>query len=178
MLLSVTDLVTGFDTDDGRVVAVDGVSFSIEKGVTLGIVGESGCGKSVTALSIMNLLPQPAGKILGGSIQFQGKELVGASEDLLHDVRGDDIGMIFQEPMTALNPVQRIGKQVSEAFLLHQDIDEEEARLRSIEILDKVGIPSPEIRVDEISSSAFGRHEAAGHDCHGPCLRTRSPHRG
>jgi ABC-type dipeptide/oligopeptide/nickel transport system ATPase component len=122
-LLEVTDLRTGFDTDYGRVVAVDGVDFSVERNKTLGIVGESGCGKSVTALSVMQLLPRPAGNILGGSIQFKDRELVEATPDVMVDVRGDEIGMIFQEPMTALNPVQKIGRQVSEVFILHKKMD-------------------------------------------------------
>ncbi|MEM9282745.1 MAG: ABC transporter ATP-binding protein [Verrucomicrobiota bacterium] len=155
-LLEVTDLRTGFDTDSGQVVAVDGVSFSVERNKTLGIVGESGCGKSVTALSIMQLLPRPAGKILGGSIQFKDRELVEATPEVMVDVRGDEIGMIFQEPMTALNPVQKIGRQVSEVFMLHKKMDKAEAREASIEILEKVGIPSPEIRVDEYPHQLSG----------------------
>lgn len=155
-LLEVTDLRTGFETDSGRVVAVDGVSFSVERNRTLGIVGESGCGKSVTALSIMQLLPQPAGSILGGSIRFKDRELVEATPEHMVDVRGDEIGMIFQEPMTALNPVQKIGRQVSEVFLLHKKIDKAEARAASIDILDKVGIPSPEVRVDEYPHQLSG----------------------
>ena len=121
-LLEVDGLVTAFDTDAGRVTAVDGVSFSVEKGKTLGIVGESGCGKSVTALSIIRLLPQPMGKILGGRILFDGKDLLKVQDEEMHKVRGGQIGMIFQEPLTALNPVHRIGKQLSEVFLLHMDI--------------------------------------------------------
>jgi len=155
-LLTVKDLVTAFDTDDGRQTAVDSVSFEAHKGKTLGIVGESGCGKSVTALSIMGLLPKPAGHVLSGSIQFKDKELTKASAEVMHHVRGNEIGMIFQEPMTALNPVQRIGRQVSEVFLLHKDMDEAEALDASIEILDKVGIPSPEIRVQEYPHQLSG----------------------
>jgi oligopeptide/dipeptide ABC transporter ATP-binding protein len=155
-LLEVTDLRTGFDTDSGRVVAVDGVNFSVERNKTLGIVGESGCGKSVTALSVMQLLPRPAGNILGGSIQFKDRELVEATPDVMVDVRGDEIGMIFQEPMTALNPVQKIGRQVSEVFILHKKMDKVAAREASIDILDKVGIPSPEVRVDEYPHQLSG----------------------
>ncbi len=156
-LLEVNDLVSAFDTDSGRMVAVDGVSFSIEKGKTLGIVGESGCGKSVSALSVVHLLPQPMGKILRGSIRFKGQELVGAPHETLYKVRGDEIGMIFQEPMTALNPVQKIGRQVNEVFLLHgKASSKEEARIRSIDILKKVGIPAPEIRVDEYPHQLSG----------------------
>lgn len=155
-LLEVTDLRTGFETDSGQVVAVDGVSFSVERDKTLGIVGESGCGKSVTALSIMQLLPRPAGNILGGSIQFKDRELVEATPEHMVDVRGDEIGMIFQEPMTALNPVQKIGRQVSEVFMLHKEMDKAAAREASIDILDKVGIPSPEVRVDEYPHQLSG----------------------
>lgn len=155
-LLEVTDLRTGFETDSGRVVAVDGVNFSVERNKTLGIVGESGCGKSVTALSIMQLLPRPAGHILGGSIQFKDRELVEATPEVMVDVRGDEIGMIFQEPMTALNPVQKIGRQVSEVFLLHKEMSKADARAASIDILEKVGIPSPEVRVDEYPHQLSG----------------------
>ena len=155
-LLEVKDLVTGFDTDSGQVVAVDGVSWEVERNETLGIVGESGCGKSVSALSIMQLLPQPAGKIISGSIQFKDRELVGAPLDLMTDVRGDEIGMIFQEPMTALNPVQKIGRQVSEVFQLHKKMSKAEARVASIDILEKVGIPAPEKRVDEYPHQLSG----------------------
>ena len=155
-ILEVRDLVTAFDTDEGRVTAVDGVSFDVRKGKTLGIVGESGCGKSVTALSIIRLLPQPMGLILGGEVNFKGKNLVGATDDEIRNVRGKQIGMIFQEPMTALNPVHRIGKQLSEVFLLHMDISKEEAWERSVDILRKVGIPSPEFRVGEYPHQLSG----------------------
>jgi len=155
-LLEVTDLRTGFNTDSGQVVAVDGVSFSVERNQTLGIVGESGSGKSVTALSIMQLLPRPAGNILGGSIQFKERELVKSTPEVMIDVRGDEIGMIFQEPMTALNPVQKVGRQVSEVFLLHKNMNKIEAREASIDILNKVGIPSPEVRVDEYPHQLSG----------------------
>ncbi|MEM1297572.1 MAG: ATP-binding cassette domain-containing protein, partial [Verrucomicrobiota bacterium] len=148
-LLEVKNLVTAFDTEGGQLVAVDGVSFEVESGKTLGIVGESGCGKSVSAFSIMQLLPQPMGKVLNGEIRLQGENLLEASEHRMHEIRGNDIAMIFQEPMTALNPVQRIGKQLGEVFRLHRDdMTEEEIRTASIDILDKVGIPASEIRID------------------------------
>jgi oligopeptide/dipeptide ABC transporter ATP-binding protein len=156
VLLDVRDLVTAFDTEAGRLRAVDGVSFQVRRGHTLGLVGESGCGKSVTALSIIRLLPQPMGQILGGQVMFEGRDLVQASEEDIHAIRGARIGMIFQEPMTALNPVHRIGKQLSEVFLLHQDITPRTALEKSIEILDKVGIPSPEIRVGEYPHQLSG----------------------
>ncbi len=155
-LLELDGLVTAFDTDAGRVTAVDGVSFSVEKGKTLGLVGESGCGKSVTALSIIRLLPQPMGKILDGRVLFNGIDLQKVSHEKMHKVRGGQIGMIFQEPLTALNPVHRIGKQISEVFLLHMDISKKEAWERSVEILGKVGIPSPEVRVTEYPHQLSG----------------------
>jgi oligopeptide/dipeptide ABC transporter ATP-binding protein len=148
VLLQVEDLVTAFDTEAGRLRAVDGVSFEVRRGHTLGIVGESGCGKSVTALSIIRLLPQPMGQVLGGRIRFEGRDLLQTSEEDIHAIRGARIGMIFQEPMTALNPVHRIGKQLSEVFLLHQE--------KSVAILDRVGIPSPEIRVSEYPHQLSG----------------------
>ncbi|MCC5835539.1 MAG: ABC transporter ATP-binding protein [Opitutales bacterium] len=155
-LLDVRNLQTAFDTEKGRVVAVDDISFTVARGKTLGIVGESGCGKSVTALSITRLLPQPMGNILGGEISFEGQDLAQATESQLRAVRGARIGMIFQEPMTALNPVHRIGRQLSECFLLHQDISKAEAWDRSIELLQKVGIPSAEVRIGEYPHQLSG----------------------
>jgi peptide/nickel transport system ATP-binding protein len=146
-LIEVRDLVTAFDTDAGRLTAVDGVSFDVKQGQTLGIVGESGCGKSVTALSIMRLLPRPAGQVLGGSIRFAGTELLKLPLEEMREIRGAEIGMIFQEPMTALNPSHRIGKQLSEVFLLHERVSKREAWERSVEMLRRVGIPSPEHRI-------------------------------
>jgi oligopeptide/dipeptide ABC transporter ATP-binding protein len=156
VLLEVEDLVTAFDTEAGRLRAVDGVSFEVRRGHTLGIVGESGCGKSVTALSIIRLLPQPMGQVLGGRIRFEGRDLLQTSEEDIHAIRGARIGMIFQEPMTALNPVHRIGKQLSEVFLLHQDVTPRTALEKSVAILDRVGIPSPEIRVGEYPHQLSG----------------------
>jgi oligopeptide/dipeptide ABC transporter ATP-binding protein len=156
VLLDVQDLAIEFDTEAGLVRAVDGVSFQVRAGQTLGIVGESGCGKSVTALSILRLLPRPMGHIAAGRILFQGQDLVQVPEETIHKVRTGRIGMIFQEPMTALNPVHRIGKQLSEAFLLHQDVTPRTALERSIEVLKKVGIPSPEIRVGEYPHQLSG----------------------
>lgn len=156
-ILEVRDLITAFDTDSGQVTAVDSVSFDVPRSRTLGIVGESGCGKSVTALSIMRLLPQPMGKILGGSIQLDGKDLLLCSPEEIRKVRGARISMIFQEPMSALNPVQRIGKQLSEIFLLHRpEMSKKDAWNASIDILHKVGIPSPEIRVGEYPHQLSG----------------------
>ena len=155
-ILEVRNLVTAFDTDAGQVVAVDGVSFQCHRGRTLGIVGESGCGKSVSALSIMRLLPQPMGQILGGEILFEGRDLTKISNDEMHRVRGAKIGMIFQEPMTALNPVHTIGRQLAEVFLLHKTKDRAEALRLSIEMLQHVGIPSPEVRVGEYPHQLSG----------------------
>ncbi len=155
-ILSVRDLVAGFDTDSGQVTAVDGVSFDLGAGKTLGIVGESGCGKSVTAMSVMRLLPQPAGKILGGQVLYGNENLVEVSEDRMNQVRGAEISMIFQEPMTALNPVQRIGNQLSESLIIHEDLSKKDAWDRSIELLKLVGIPSPEVRVSEYPHQLSG----------------------
>ena len=156
VILSVRDLVTTFDTDAGRLTAVDGVSFDVRRGRTLGIVGESGCGKSVTALSIMRLLPQPMGQIRGGRILFEGRDLATLPPAELHRIRGGRIGMIFQEPMTALNPVQPIGRQLSEVFLLHRTKDPADAWRRGTEMLRKVGIPAPEIRMHEYPHQLSG----------------------
>lgn len=155
-ILEVRDLVTAFDTDAGRLTAVDGVSFQVPRGKTLGIVGESGCGKSVTAFSITRLLPQPSGKILGGSILFEGRDLVSLSGEAMRGVRGAEIGMIFQEPMTALNPVHTVGRQLAEAILLHHACSREEVFARSLEMLKKVGIPAPEQRLHEFPHQLSG----------------------
>ena len=155
-LLRVDNLVTAFDTENGQIKAVDGVSFSLQPGRTLGIVGESGCGKTVTALSIINLLPKPAADILEGQIWFEGEDLASAPIERLHDIRGDRIGMIFQEPMTALNPVHRVGRQIMETLKLHRDITDTDALKTTISMLEKVGIPSPEIRVSEYPHQLSG----------------------
>ena len=155
-LLQINNLTTEFDTDEGRVRAVDDVSFSAETGRTLGIVGESGCGKSVTALSIMRLLPQPMGQIVAGSVQFQGSELTQLSIEEMEKVRGARIGMVFQEPMTALNPVHTIGRQLTEVLLLHKSLTAQDATRAGIDILDRVGIPSPDIRMGEYPHQLSG----------------------
>jgi peptide/nickel transport system ATP-binding protein len=148
-VLEVHELRTLFKTDDGEFAAVDGVSFAVEAGRTLAIVGESGCGKSVTALSIMGLVPSPPGRIAGGSIRFEGRELVGARASTLQDLRGNGIAMIFQEPMSSLNPVFTIGEQIVEGLLRHRKISRSEAIARAIEMLRKVRIPAPEQRFHE-----------------------------
>lgn len=156
-LLEIRDLSVAFEVDDGEVQALDGVNLEMAPGKTLGLVGESGCGKSVTALSIMRLLPKPMGKILSGSsITFDGRDLLQLSPDEMRRVRGNDVGMIFQEPMTALNPVKKIGAQLGEVFRLHQDVDEATALEQSVDMLDKVGIPSPETRVFEYPHQLSG----------------------
>lgn len=155
-LLEVQGLKTYFYTEDGVVPAVDGVDFSIDRGETLGIVGESGCGKSVTSLSIMRLIPDPPGKIVDGEILFEGSDLLKKTEAEMRKIRGNDISMIFQEPMTSLNPVFTIGNQIIEAIVLHQSLDKGAAREKAIEMLRLVGIPSPEKRVDEYPHQLSG----------------------
>lgn len=156
ILLSVRNLKTHFYTEDGVVPAVDGISFDLERGGTLGIVGESGCGKSVTSLSIMGLVPSPPGKIVDGEIIFEGRDLTKLSEAEMRKIRGNDISMIFQEPMTSLNPVFTIGNQIMEAIMLHQKLDKAAARKKAIEMLSLVGIPSPEKRIDEYPHQLSG----------------------
>jgi peptide/nickel transport system ATP-binding protein len=148
-LLQVEDLVTKFFTDDGVVTAVDHVSFSVRPGEVVGIVGESGCGKSVAALSILRLVQYPPGKIVGGRILFDGRDLLTLNDRDMRAIRGNDVAMIFQEPMTSLNPVYTIGDQIGEAIELHQGLDKGQARIKTIEMLKLVGIPRPEAVVDE-----------------------------
>ena len=148
-LLEVDNLKTYFFTREGAVQAVDGVSFQVEKGRTLGIVGESGCGKSVTALSIMGLIPKPPAKIVDGSVTFEGRDLTKLSERRLEDVRGRQIAMIFQDPMTSLNPTFRIGTQITETLHRHFDMSKGEARKRAVDLLGEVGIPRPAERLDD-----------------------------
>ena len=155
-LLEVKDLSVRFKTDEGEVEALDKVSFEIRPGQTVGVVGESGCGKSVTAYSIMRLLPRPMGMISNGRVLFQGKNLLDLTTEEMRHIRGNDIGMIFQEPMNALNPVQKIGTQLSEVFFLHKQIDDHQAWLHSIEMLDAVGIPSAENRMHEYPHQLSG----------------------
>jgi oligopeptide transport system ATP-binding protein len=148
-LLEVTDLYTQFFTRDGVVRAVDGVTFRVAAGETLGIVGESGCGKSVTALSLMRLIPQPPGKIVKGSIMFDGQDILKMDDDDVRGIRGNNIAMIFQDPMTSLNPVLTISRQISEALELHLKMDKGESRKRTIELLELVNIPSAKKRADD-----------------------------
>src|SRR5262249_28061959 len=145
--LDVEDLRTSFDTDEGLVRAVDGVTFQLGLGRILGLVGESGSGKSATALSIMRLIPSPPGRITGGAIRFLGKNLLDTSEAEMRQVRGARISMIFQDPMTSLDPVFTIGQQLMEALIYHQGLKKKDAYAQSVEMLQLVGIPSPEARM-------------------------------
>ena len=154
--LEVNGLTTYFFTREGVVRAVENMSFKLDRGETLAIVGESGCGKSMTALSIMRLIPDPPGRIVGGEIKLDGQDLMELSEAEMRGVRGNDISMIFQEPMTSLNPVMRIGKQISEALILHQNMNKAQAMARSVEMLKLVRIPEPELRVREFPHQLSG----------------------
>jgi len=155
-LLEVDNLQTHFFTDKGQLPSVDGVSFEIDKGETVGIVGESGCGKSVTAMSILRLIPQPPGRIVGGQIRFKGRDLATMPLNQLRKVRGNEISVIFQEPMTSLNPVYTVGDQIMEAILLHQAVDEDQARQIALDMLDKVGIPEPDTSIDRYPHQMSG----------------------
>ena len=155
MLLSVKNLSTEFPVKKGIVKAVEDVSFDVDAGEILAIVGESGSGKSVTSLSVMGLLAEP-GHVAGGSMEFEGKDLVHLSEREYRALRGNDMAMIFQEPMTSLNPVYRVGKQIVEAIRTHENVSKKEARERAIDMLRKVGIPSPEKRIDDYPHQMSG----------------------
>lgn len=148
-LLEVKNLKTHFQMHDHLVKAVDGIDFHLDRGEVLGIVGESGCGKSMTSMSIMRLIPEPPGKIVDGSILFEGEDIVQASDERMREIRGNNISMIFQEPMTSLNPVFTIGNQISEVLILHRKMTEEEALAESVKLLGMVGISDPEERVHE-----------------------------
>ncbi len=155
-ILQVKNLKTYFKTDQGLAKAVDDVSFSLSAGTTLSVVGESGCGKSVTALSVMGLVPQPPGVKAGGQILFEGRDLRAMPERQLRAIRGNDISMIFQEPMTSMNPVFRVGHQLSAAIRLHRGLNKVDARKESIRLLAQVGIPAPERRVDDYPHQMSG----------------------
>jgi peptide/nickel transport system ATP-binding protein len=156
VILEINQLHTHFFTDTGEIPAVNGVSLKIHKGEVLGIVGESGCGKSVTSLSIMQLVPNPPGKIVGGEIYFLGENLVKASNKRMRKIRGNEISMIFQEPMTSLDPLFTIGDQIIEAIRIHQKISKKEARAKSIQLLKLVGIPRPEQIIHEYPHQLSG----------------------
>jgi oligopeptide/dipeptide ABC transporter ATP-binding protein len=155
-LLSLRHLVTAFETDEGYLRAVDDVSFDVLPGRTLGIVGESGCGKSVTSLSIMRLIPSPPGFIEGGEALFEGRDLLQLRESEMRSLRGNEISMIFQEPMTSLNPVYTVGSQIVEAIRIHQNVSRRAAKARAIELLDLVGIPAPAQRIDSYPHTLSG----------------------
>jgi oligopeptide/dipeptide ABC transporter ATP-binding protein len=155
-LLEVRGLRTSFYGEQGEVRAVDGVDLRLERGRTLGIVGESGCGKSVTALSIMGLVPQPPGRIAGGEVLFEGEDLLKLPAGRLRDLRGDKLSMIFQEPMTSLNPAFPVGEQIAETLLRHKNLGKKEAANQAIEMLRRVRIPSPERRADDYPHQLSG----------------------
>ncbi|HLJ21133.1 MAG TPA: ABC transporter ATP-binding protein, partial [Stellaceae bacterium] len=155
-LLEIKDLRTYFFTRDGIVRAVDGVSISVSRGETLGVVGESGCGKSVTSLSILRLIPEPPGRIVSGAIRFEGTDLLKLSDAEMRDIRGNEISMIFQEPMTSLNPVLTVSRQISETLVLHQGLDGHAAAARAVEMLRLVKIPEPERRAQQYPHELSG----------------------
>ncbi len=155
-LLKIKDLKTYFFTHEGTVKAVDGINLTVNKGETLGLVGESGCGKSVTALSIMRLIPSPPGKVVGGKIYFEGKNLLELGEKEMRKIRGKKISMIFQEPMTSLDPMFTIGDEIAEVIRLHQGLNKDEARQKAIESLRIVGMPDPEKRINEYPHELSG----------------------
>lgn len=156
-ILSVEDLEVEFRTDDGLVKVLHGVSFDVQKGRTLGLVGESGCGKSVTSMSIMGLLPKPYGQVIGGRITYKGTDLLTLPAERMYQMRGDAISIIFQDPMTALNPVHTIGKQLMEVLQLHRpELAKAERRAYALEMLEKVKIPLPEKRIDEYPHNLSG----------------------
>lgn len=155
-VLSVKGLKTYFFTDGNTIKAVDGVDFEVKPGETLGIVGESGCGKSITSLSIMRLVPNPPGKIVDGEMIFNGENLLAKTEAEMREIRGNEISMIFQEPMTSLNPVYTVGEQIAEAIRIHQKLGRKEAWEKAVEMLRLVGIPSPEKRAKQIPYELSG----------------------
>ena len=157
-LLEIKDLQTQFFTSAGTVKAVDGVSYTVEQGETVAVVGESGSGKSVTAMSIMRLIPWPPGKIVGGSINFDGQDLLTLTDDEMRNIRGRDIGMIFQEPMTSLNPVLSIGLQLMEPMIAHLGMSEADAMKKAVGLLGLVGISEPERPIGTVSSPFIWRY--------------------
>ncbi|WP_235792565.1 ABC transporter ATP-binding protein [Virgibacillus salidurans] len=154
-ILEINELQTSFFTKDLEVKAVDGVTFSLPKGKTLGVVGESGSGKSITALSVLRLIDEP-GKIVGGEIKFKGENLLDKKDAQMRKIRGNEISMIFQEPMTSLNPTYTVGQQISEAYITHEGLGKKEAKQRSIEMLELVGIPSPKKRINQYPHELSG----------------------
>ena len=183
-LLEISGLKTVFPTDDGIVNAVNDVSFKINRGQTVGVVGESGCGKSITGLSLLQLVPSP-GRIEAGEIQFyrNGEDgpldiaQVSPKSELMRQIRGNEIAIIFQEPMTSLNPVYTVGNQIAEAIILHEQVDKKTARERAIEMIARVGIPAPTQRVDEYPHQLSGGMASTRHDCDGTLLLSDTSHR-
>jgi peptide/nickel transport system ATP-binding protein len=155
-LLDVRGLKTQLSLEEGPVLAVDDVSFSLPPGGTLGVVGESGCGKSLTALSVMRLVPEPPGRVVGGSVRFQGEDLLALPEEKMRRMRGRHLSMVFQEPMTSLNPVYMVGEQISEGVRLHRGLKRAAAREHAVEMLRQVGLPAPEQRVDSYPHQLSG----------------------
>jgi peptide/nickel transport system ATP-binding protein/oligopeptide transport system ATP-binding protein len=155
-LLSINNLRVSFRTRYGEVTALDSVSLHVNEGETLGVVGESGCGKSITALSVMGLIPQPPGKIVGGEILLNGEDLTKAGDARMRQLRGSDVAMIFQEPMTSLNPVFTVGEQIAEAIMLHQNVSRDQAFKDAVALLDRVGIPSPDRRARDYPHQLSG----------------------
>jgi peptide/nickel transport system ATP-binding protein/oligopeptide transport system ATP-binding protein len=155
-LLRVSDLRVHFESDEGTVKAVDGVSFEVAEGETLAVVGESGCGKSVTAMSILRLMESQGGKVVGGQVEFMGRDLLKLDEARMRRVRGNDIAMIFQEPMTSLNPVYTVGDQIGEAIRLHRGLEGDAVRQETRQLLELVGMPDPEQRLDEYPHQLSG----------------------
>ena len=155
-ILEIKDLHTVFHTDEGTVRAADGVSYAVRPGETLAVVGESGSGKSVTAMSVLQLIPQPPGEIVSGAVYFRGEDLTAVSRRRMQEIRGNRIAMIFQEPMTSLNPVHTIGKQIMEPMLLHGTQDRSNARRRAVDLLRRVGIPAAEQRMSEYPHQLSG----------------------
>ncbi len=170
-LLEVNDLRTRFHTPEGTVYAVNGISFHLDEGETLAVVGESGCGKSVTMMSILGLIPIPPGEIASGSAIYHGADLLKLTEQELEHVRGKEIAMIFQDPMTSLNPVLTIGRQITESLRTHMGMTAPQAQRRALELLELVGIPDPRAAAERISAPVLRRHAPARHDRHGAGLR-------
>ncbi len=155
-LLEVRDLAVEFKTDEGIVRAVNGIAYELSAGGSLGIVGESGSGKSVSSLALLRLIPRPAGQITGGEVMFDGEDLLQVDADEMREIRGGRISMIFQDPMSSLNPVLTVGRQIDEAQRLHMGVSKQEARARTVELLDRVGIPSPAERADDYPHQLSG----------------------
>ena len=175
VILEVKDVVTRFRMSEKTVHAVNGVSFSLDEREILCVVGESGCGKSVTMLSLLRLIPEPPGDIVRGEANFLGRNLFELTPSELREVRGAQIGIVFQDPMTSLNPVLPIGRQIAEVLVEHLGLSRSRVRSRTIELLELVGIPHAESRVNNYPSPVFRRHAPEGHDRDGPGLQSEDP---